>query len=252
MTRFILIAIFPFYCLGQDSDLAEKILQYGIEDYQDGKYLTALYHFNRSIVLDSTNPKAYYYKGLTFLDGSRTDFGTSISDSIKLSFSQTLKLDSGYYPRVYKYLAGLAFFNFSEESIYLINKAVEQDPSNSETLILSVRIKLHFKEADITQDLNQLVELQPKTFLPYYIRGQYFFHTKDKPEQAYQDFRKALRYTTDDDLKNFEGFYLTYYQILERTERFSKMKKLKKRNKITEDQLVKMKKYKYKIFEFGK
>ncbi|MCR9152470.1 MAG: hypothetical protein NXI09_00040 [Bacteroidetes bacterium] len=252
MTRFILIAIFPIYCLGQDSGLAEKILDYGIKDYQDGKYITALSHFNRSIALDSTNPKTYYFKGLTFLKGSRADFGTNISDSIKFSFSKTLELDSGFYPIAYRYLAGSAFFNSSEEAVDLIEIATKQDSSNLVTLILSVRIKHHFEKENIHQDLNRIVDLQPKSFQPYYIRGQYFFHTENKPEQAYQDFRKALRYATDDDLNNFESFYLTYYQILERTERFSKMKKLKRRNKITEVQLVKLKKYKYKIFEFEK
>ena len=227
-------------------------MEYGIRDYQDGKYLTALTHFNRSISLDSTNPRAYYFKGLTFLEGSRADYGTNISDSVKVSFSQTLRLDSGFYPTAYKYFAGLALFNSSEEAVDLIEKAVQQDSSNFETLILSVRIKHFFKDSSILQDINRIVDLQPNRFQPYYIRGQYLFHTANKPEQAYDNFRKALQYATEEELQDFKSFYLTYYQILECTERFSKMNKMRRRNMISEDQISKMKKYKYKIFEFEK
>jgi hypothetical protein len=173
-------------------------------------------------------------------------------DSVRDCFTKTLKLDSGFYPFADKFLASQAYFNYSEDALGLIDKAVEQDSTNWETLILSLRIKHYFKSDDIIMESNRIVNLRPIDFQPYYIRGQYYFHTAKEPEQAYEDFRGALKYVSEKDLKNFDSFYLTYYQIFELTERFSKMNKLRGRNRITEDQLSKMEKYKHKFFEFNK
>jgi tetratricopeptide (TPR) repeat protein len=117
---FVLLAI---HCFSQSK---EEFFEAGKRDLEEGWPITAVDHFSHAIKLDSTFARAYYYRGLAYLKGARSDLYTpAVIDFYKCI---TLQPNSNFW-QAYSYIADKKLFPHISALKYY-TRAIEFNSTN--------------------------------------------------------------------------------------------------------------------------
>ncbi len=151
----------------------EQLFDNGIKVYEKGFYISAIEYFDRALAIDSTYAIAYYYKGLSYKNGTLAD----IHPDVVSNFKKAIQLDTTQnFWEGYFYLAYLA--QFIDTSFYkLYDKAIFFQPNNSDI---------------------------------YFKRGNYYYWKKKDYEKGVKDYEKAIQLDSKN-INAIAGLAFYYY-----------------------------------------
>jgi tetratricopeptide (TPR) repeat protein len=119
----LLFVLLASHCFSQSK---EELFEAGKRDLEEGWPITAVDYFSDAIALDSTFAWAYYYRGLAYLKGARSDrYTPAVND-----FYKCIKLqpDSNFW-QAYFYIADKKLFPDTSALNYY-SRAIELNPTN--------------------------------------------------------------------------------------------------------------------------
>jgi len=154
--------------------------------FSNQKYVEAINEYNKLILKQPKNTKAYFNRGISY-------FYTEQYDLAVVDFDKVIELDpkfaDGYNFRglAYSYIGDI------DKSVSDFNKAIKLDPKFAEAYLNRSSLFVYKKEFDkALLDLNTAAKLQgsnPEIFL---LRGNIYFE-KEEYIKAEKDFSKVLK-----------------------------------------------------------
>jgi hypothetical protein len=176
----------------------------GKEDYQGGWLITALDYFSEAIKLDSFFASAYYYRGLTYIKGARSDcYLPAVNDFYKCI---ELQPDSNYW-QAYEYLASQKIFP-DTAALWYYNKAILFNPTNY--ILYQQRGFLKGWNGMLSSalmDYDKAIDLNNKDAQNYDLRASIKIQTGNF-EGALIDNDKAIKLSPEDSKLYFDKSYI--------------------------------------------
>lgn len=122
----LLLSFFLFLSGLCFSQTKEEFFEAGKEQFENGWLITAVDYFSNAIKLDTNFADAYYYRGLTYIKGSKSDcYEPAVNDFYKCI---SLQPDSNFW-QAYFYIANQKLFP-DTAALKFYDRAIELNPSN--------------------------------------------------------------------------------------------------------------------------